>query len=453
MLKTISRSSFDLDAVLTTLTASAASLCNAGGAAIHMLKDGAYRLGAATGAMPADLVRAHLPGRDSWIGRAALDGAVIHVADTGRDAEHPEIAVIAGLAAILCVPLLRDGEAIGVFALSRSEPGSFTERQVGLVRTFADQAVIAAETVRLADEADAHAAKLAALLRDLRSAQARLLQTERLASLGQLTAGIAREIEERLKDVNDVSRQSNRQVDNIRMVLEAAVIDGDTRAEVEDLADALKASLDQVVEHGRRADSVVRNMMLNVDEGSGGRQPVDINKIVDESLGLAWHGARTEREDFDITLEKRYDPQAGKVDLYPQEITRALLNLISNGFHATARRSAEKNGVPYRPVLAASTKNLGNAVEITIRDNGTGIPAEVKAKLFTPFFTTKPAGEGTGLGLSLSRDIIVGKHSGTIDVETEPGSFTEFRIVLPRNGAAPALRESGSAEAEAAQSS
>src|SRR5690606_2923786 len=155
---------------------------------------------------------------------------------------------------------------------------------------------------------------------------------------------------------------------------------------------------------------------------------------------------------FDITLEKRFDPQAGTVDLYPQEITRALLNLISNGFHATVRRSTEANGTAYRPMLEASTRNLGDAVEIRIRDNGTGIPAEVKAKMFTPFFTTRPAGEGTGLGLSLSHDIIVRQHSGTIDVETEPGSFTEFRIVLPRAGAAPAVPQAdGQAGDEAAQ--
>jgi GAF domain-containing protein/HAMP domain-containing protein len=445
VLTTISRSTFDLDAVLTTLTASAAALCHAGGSAVFMLKDGAYRLVAATGAMPAPLVSAHLPGQDNWVGRAALDKVVIHVADTARDGEHPEIAGINGLAAILCVPLLREGAVTGVFALTRSEPKPFTERQIGLASTFADEAAIAIESAERAGEAQERAREFAALLKDLRTARARLGQTERLASLGQLTAGIAREIEERLNAVNDVSKLSNRLVDDIRMVLEAAVIDGGTRAEVEELGDTLKDNLDKVVWHGKRADSVVRNMLLNVDEGagkgSGGRCPVDINSMVDESLGLAYHGARAEREDFDITLEKKFDPQAGTVDLYPREITRALLNLISNGFYATARRGAEVNGTAYRPVLAASTRNLGNAVEIRIRDNGTGIAPEVKAEMFKPFFTTKPDGEGTGLGLSLSHDIIVTQHSGTIDVETVPGSFTEFRIVLPRSGVATAKPE------------
>ena len=153
--------------------------------------------------------------------------------------------------------------------------------------------------------------------------------------------------------------------------------------------------------------------------------------FVEESLNLAYHGARAEGKDFEITLQKSLDPEAGEVDLYPQEITRVLLNLISNSFYATRRRGAEANG-EYEPVLKASTANLGDRVEIRIRDNGTGIPADVKERMFSPFFTTKPAGEGTGLGLSLSHDIVVKQHAGTITVDTKPGEFTEFRIVLPR---------------------
>src|SRR6202034_1542521 len=144
------------------------------------------------------------------------------------------------------------------------------------------------------------------------------------------------------------------------------------------------------------------------------------------------HGARAEKQGFNINLERSFDPAAGEVDLFPQEITRVLLNLISNGFYAATRRKAETNGGNYEPALAATTKNLGASVEIRIRDNGTGISPEVKEKMFNPFFTTKPAGEGTGLGLSMSHDIIVKQHGGTIEVETEPGAFTEFRLVLPR---------------------
>jgi signal transduction histidine kinase len=186
------------------------------------------------------------------------------------------------------------------------------------------------------------------------------------------------------------------------------------------------------VQHGKRADSIVKNMLLHSREGSGEHRPVDVNALVEESLNLAYHGARAEKEGFNITLERSFDPAAGEVDLFPQEITRVLLNLISNGFYAATKRKGEAGDKDFEPVLAAATKNLGDGVEIKIRDNGTGIPAEVKAKMFNPFFTTKPAGEGTGLGLSISHDIIVKQHGGSIAVDTEPGKFTEFRIVLPR---------------------
>jgi len=171
---------------------------------------------------------------------------------------------------------------------------------------------------------------------------------------------------------------------------------------------------------------------LHSRQGSGEHQPVDVNALVEESLNLAYHGARAEKQGFNITLQRSLDPAAGKVDLFPQEITRVLLNLISNGFYAATKRKAESHGGNYEPTLSASTKSLGDSVEIRIRDNGTGIPPEVKEKMFNPFFTTKPAGEGTGLGLSMTHDIVVKQHGGRIDVETQPGQFTEFTIVLPR---------------------
>jgi signal transduction histidine kinase len=153
--------------------------------------------------------------------------------------------------------------------------------------------------------------------------------------------------------------------------------------------------------------------------------------MVEEGLNLAYHGARAEKTGFSVALQRDFDPSAGIVDVYPQEITRVLLNLISNGFYATAKRKLEA-GDGFEPMLTVATRNLGDKVEIRVRDNGTGIPEEVKAKIFNPFFTTKPSGEGTGLGLSMSHDIIVKQHGGRIDVETEPGLFTEFKIVLPR---------------------
>jgi signal transduction histidine kinase len=198
----------------------------------------------------------------------------------------------------------------------------------------------------------------------------------------------------------------------------------------------LKSNLEKVVQHGKRADSIVKNMLLHSREGSSERRLVNLNSLVEESLNLAYHGARAENQDFKINLERSLDPAVGKVDLFPQEITRVLLNLISNGFYAATKRKAETKLNTYEPILAATTKNLGDSVEIRIRDNGGGIPPEVKEKIFNPFFTTKPPGQGTGLGLSLSYDIIVKQHSGSIEVDTEPGEFTEFKVVLPRSGTA-----------------
>jgi two-component system, NtrC family, sensor kinase len=258
------------------------------------------------------------------------------------------------------------------------------------------------------------------------------VQTQKLASLGQLTAGIAHEIKNPLNFVNNFSGVSAELIDELREAFKDVSLNEKRRSEITELMDTLRGNLDKVVEHGKRADAIVKNMLLHSRAGSGDHRPVDINALVEEGLNLAYHGARAEKQGFNITLEKSFDPTAGEADVFPQDITRVLLNLISNGFYAATKRKAEANGGDYEPTLAATTKNLGNRVEIRIRDNGTGIPPEVRERLFTPFFTTKPAGEGTGLGLSISHDIIVKQHGGSIEVDTHPGEFTEFRIVLPR---------------------
>jgi signal transduction histidine kinase len=250
-------------------------------------------------------------------------------------------------------------------------------------------------------------------------------------SRAQHTAGIAHEIKNPLNFVNNFSALSGELIDEMNDVLKDVKLDEKTREEIDELTHMLKGNLEKVVQHGKRADSIVKNMLLHSREGSGEHRQADINAIVEESLNLAYHGARAEKNGFNITLKRNLDPDAGAVDLYPQEITRVFLNLISNGFYAATKRKESSNG-DFEPTLSATTKSLGNRVEIRIRDNGTGIPQEVKEKMFNPFFTTKPAGEGTGLGLSMSHDIVVKQHGGKIDVATEPGSFTEFIITLPR---------------------
>jgi signal transduction histidine kinase len=272
-------------------------------------------------------------------------------------------------------------------------------------------------------------------LEDLRTAQDRLVQTEKLASLGQLTAGIAHEIKNPLNFVNNFSAVSAELTGELNDLLKSAALGDKLREEVDELTRALIENLEKVVQHGKRADTIVKNMLLHSRQGSGEHRPVDVNALVEESLNLAYHGARAEKPGFNITLKRSFDPNAGEIDVFPQEITRVILNLISNGFYAATKRKAQVDGDGYEPTLAAATKNLGDSVEIRIRDSGTGIPPDVKEKMFHPFFTTKPAGEGTGLGLSLSYDIVVKQHGGSIEVDTQPGEFTEFKVILPRMAA------------------
>ncbi len=357
------------------------------------------------------------------------------------------LAVVAGmfLAGRMVVPIrkLRAGAArIGGGDLSQRITIKTGDEIEALADQFNDMAGRLQESYTdLEKKVDDRTRKLSESLEQLRATQDRLIQTEKLASLGQLTAGIAHEIKNPLNFVNNFSGVSIELIDELQEVLQSVEADDKTRTEITELMDTLRGNLGRIAQHGKRADSIVKNMLLHSRGGSGEHRRVDINAVVEESLNLAYHGARAEKQGFNITLNKSLDPTAGEVDLFPQEITRVLLNLISNGFYAASKRKDLAKTDAFEPTLTASTKNLGDRVEIRIRDNGTGIPPDVKDKMFNPFFTTKPPGEGTGLGLSISYDIIFKQHAGSIEVDTQPGEFTEFRITLPRTAVSVAKSE------------
>jgi two-component system, NtrC family, sensor kinase len=436
-------STVDLETVLTTIVAKATQLSGTEAGAIYAFDDAVreFRLQATYGLD--DTIVAELKDRHIRIGETAISEAAerrvpIQIPDVQSDPSATlDIIVRAGFRALLFVPLLGTDQIVGALVVRRKEPGEFPKSTIELLQTFAAQSVLAIQNARLFESVEARTRELAKSLEELRTTQDRLVQTEKLASLGQLTAGIAHEIKNPLNFVNNFSAVSVELIDELRQALAGAKLNSKLRAEISEIADTLQSNLDKVVQHGRRADLIVKNMLLHSREGSGERRPMDVNALVQESLNLAYHGARAEKQNFDIMVEQSLDPAAGKADLFPQEITRVLLNLISNGVYATAKK-AQANGEIYKPTLTASTKSLGDRVEIKIRDNGTGIPSDVKDKMFNPFFTTKPAGEGTGLGLSISHDIVVKQHSGSIEIDTQPGEFTEVKIILPRTAASTA---------------
>ena len=283
-----------------------------------------------------------------------LEGKTIHIPDVLDDPEYSfiEAQKTGGYRTVLGVPLMREGAAIGVLVLARSAVRPFTTQQIELVETFADQAVIAIENVRLFESVEARTRELAASLENLRTTQDRLVQTQKLASLGQLTAGIAHEIKNPLNFVNNFSGVSAELIDELREAFKDVSLNEKRRSEITELMDTLRGNLEKVMQHGKRADAIVKNMLLHSRQGSGEHRLVDINTLVEESLNLAYHGARAEKQGFNITLERSFDPAAGQADVFPQDITRVLLNLISNGFYAATKRKVQADSDGYEPTLS-----------------------------------------------------------------------------------------------------
>jgi two-component system NtrC family sensor kinase len=572
VLKVISQSTFDLEPVLQTVLDTAMRLCgNSQGSIFRLGEDGLYRQAVGSGMQPEyyeiEARQKIGPGSATLVGRTAAAARPIQIADAWADPDYApkEDARVGQLRSMLGVPLLREGTPIGVICTARTIVKPFTEKEIELVATFADQAVIAIENARLLGELRQREAELRvtfdnmadgvamfdealhlaawnknfqellqlpddllaerlgfddyirylaeqgefgeadpraeisrlrerlsdhysfertrpdgtvievrhnpmpdggvvliysditerkrseqeiraardaaeAAYSDLKAAQANLVQAEKMASLGQLTAGIAHEIKNPLNFVNNFASLSNELLDELKEAAGPAIrtLDADKRGEIDETIEMLSGNLEKIAEHGRRADNIVKSMLEHSRGVTGERRAVDLNALVEEALNLAYHGARAQDQSFNITLEREFDQPIAPLEVAPQELTRVFLNLFGNGFYAANKRARENGSGSFRPILRVATHDLGDVVEVRVRDNGTGIPPDIRDKLFQPFFTTKPTGEGTGLGLSISYDIVTQQHGGTIAVDSEVGAFTEFTIRLPRGGQAPA---------------
>lgn len=262
-------------------------------------------------------------------------------------------------------------------------------------------------------------------LLELKSTQVQLIQAEKMASLGELTAGIAHEIQNPLNFVNNFSELTNELIDEMN-----EEIDKGDYEEVKALAIDIKQNLEKINHHGKRADSIVKGMLQHSRTSSGQKDLTDINSLVDEFLRLSYHGLRAKDKSFNSDFKTHLEPELPKVAVIPQDMGRVFLNLINNAFYAVNEK--KKRAEDFNPLVEVSTKNLGKSVQITISDNGGGIPEHIKSKIFQPFFTTKPTGEGTGLGLSLSYDIVKA-HGGELRVESKDGEGSVFIINLPFN--------------------
>ena len=281
---------------------------------------------------------------------------------------------------------------------------------------------VAERTAELRSQKD----ELQKTLDELKTTQAQLIQSEKMASLGELTAGIAHEIQNPLNFVNNFSEVSSELLDEMN----EEIVKGDFE-EVKNIASDIKKNLEEINHHGKRADSIVKGMLQHSRTGSTIKEATDINKLADEYLRLAYHGLRAKDKSFNADLITDFDENLPKIKVLAQEIGRVLLNLFTNAFYATHQKQ-KKSEEGYKPMVSVKTALKANGIEITVKDNGIGIPVAIKDKIMQPFFTTKPSGEGTGLGLSLSYDIVVKGHDGTITIDSKENEYTVFTIMLPK---------------------
>lgn len=336
---------------------------------------------------------------------------------------------------LIYLPLTYKNKKIGVITAQSFKKNAYTEYHLNILRNLATYTVVAIDNADAYRQLNETINKLDSTLNDLKSTQEKLIVQEKLASLGQLTAGIAHEIKNPLNFVNNFAQLAKELVEELREEFNKVKdkFTSEFTENFEDLLLNIEQNVTKTNEHGKRADSIVRSMLQHSRGKAGDRILSDINAIIEEDLNLAYHGLRARDSSFNITIEKEFDNSLEKISIVPQDVSRVFLNIINNGFYeANKKKKSLANN--FIPTLCVKTINKKDTVEVRIKDNGNGIPPEARDRLFNPFFTTKPAGEGTGLGLSLSYDIIVKEHRGEIKFETEPGEYTEFIVSLPKNG-------------------
>ncbi|MEQ8971029.1 MAG: AAA family ATPase [Coleofasciculus sp. C1-SOL-03] len=353
---------------------------------------------------------------------------------------------------ILCTPLLNQGKLTGILYLENNlTTDAFTPERVETLNILSAQAAISIENSRLYQQLEAYSRnleikvdertqelqdknqELSVTLKKLKATQDKIIAQEKLASLGALTAGIAHEIKNPLNFVNNFAELSAELTEELLEELDSQKerLDPESTEYIEEILSDLGQNVKKINEHGKRADNIVRGMLMHSRSQGNERQLTDINTLLAEYVNLAYHGMRAKDSSFNITIETHYDSTIGQINIVPQNISRVFLNVINNACYA-AHDKKKAVDTDFTPTLSVTTKNLGDKIEIRIRDNGNGIPADIRDKIFNPFFTTKPTGQGTGLGLSISHDIIVGEHQGEIQVATELGEYTEFKLILPR---------------------
>jgi signal transduction histidine kinase len=327
---------------------------------------------------------------------------------------------------VLYLPLWHQNKTIGVISAQSFNKNAYSDYHVNMLRNLAAYSAIAL--------VNAHAYRqVNELLTNLKTTQEKLVTQSKLAALGALTAGIAHEIKNPLNFVNNFAELTGGLVSDLRQEIEKNrhKLDPVAVTNIDEILDTIQQNTGKINEHGKRADSIVRSMLQHSRGKAGDRQPTDINAMLEEDINLAYHGMRALDSSFNIKIEKDLDQSIGKLEVVPQDVSRVFLNIISNGCYEAHRKKLNADS-SFSPMLKVISRNRSNDVEIRIRDNGNGIPKEVRDKMFTPFFTTKPAGLGTGLGLSISYETIVHAHHGELYFETEEGEYTEFVIKLPR---------------------